>query len=94
VLALVAAALARGVELKWFGAEAPQGFTSRYAHWRYADPQPLPNSDRILSGLIDMRVPLTFTPADAAQIARILADEVARIGAAKVLEPVVAPLLQ
>ena len=94
VLALVAAALARGVELKWFGAEAPQGFTSRYAHWRYAAPVPLPNSDRILAGLIDMRVPLTFTPEDAAQIARILAEEVARVGQARVVEPVAAPLVQ
>lgn len=29
---------ARGVELKWFGAGTPQGFTSTYADWRYADP--------------------------------------------------------
>lgn len=76
VAALVAAAAARGVELKWFGAADPLGFTSRYAHWRYAAPTPLPQTDRILAGLIDMRLPLTFTPADVALIARIIAEEV------------------
>ena len=82
VAALVAACAARGVELKWFGAEEPLGFTSRYAHWRYAGPEPLPQSDRILAGLIDMRLPLTFTPEDVALIARIIADEVPKAQAA------------
>ncbi|RDC71939.1 aminotransferase [Rhodovulum sp. 12E13] len=76
--ALLGACAARGVELKWFGAEAPHGFTSRYAHWAYADPQPLPQTDRILAGLIDFRLPLTFSLADCAQIARILRQEVTR----------------
>jgi len=78
VAALVAALAARGVELKWFGAAEPQGFTSHYGHWRYADPVPLPRTDRVLAGLIDMRLPLTFTPSDVALIARIIAEEVPR----------------
>ena len=78
VAAFVAAAAARGVELKWFGAADPLGFTSRYAHWRYAAPEVLPQTDRILAGLIDLRLPLTFIPDDAAQIARIIRDEVAK----------------
>jgi len=78
VAALVAACGARGVELKWFGAEAPHGFTSRYAHWAYAEPETLPRTDRLLAGLIDMRLPLTFSLEDCAQIARILREEVAR----------------
>ena len=77
VAAFVAAAAARGVELKWFGAADPLGFTSRYAHWRYAAPEVLPQTDRILAGLIDLRLPLTFIPDDAAQIARIIAQELA-----------------
>ncbi|MES2968477.1 MAG: aminotransferase class I/II-fold pyridoxal phosphate-dependent enzyme [Pseudomonadota bacterium] len=76
IRAVIARCGARGVELKWFGAPDPVAFTSRYAHWRYADPQPLPQTDRILAGLIDMRLPLTFTPQDAAQIARIIRAEV------------------
>jgi dTDP-4-amino-4,6-dideoxygalactose transaminase len=76
VAAFVAACTARGVELKWFGAENPVAFTSRYAHWRYANPVPLPQTDRVLAGLIDMRLPLTFTPEDVALIARIIRAEV------------------
>ena len=77
VAALVERCAARGVELKWFGAEAPHGFTSRYVHWRYAAPEPLPQTDRVLAGLIDMRLPLTFGMEDCATLARILREEVA-----------------
>jgi len=77
--ALLARAAARGVELKWFGAPDPQAFTSRYDSWRYADPQPLPRTDRVLAGLIDMRLPLTFSLDDCAQIARILRAEVSAL---------------
>jgi dTDP-4-amino-4,6-dideoxygalactose transaminase len=73
---LVARCLARGVELKWFGAAEPKAFTSRYDHWRYAPVQSLPRTDRILAGLIDMRLPLTFSTGDAALIAGIIGAEV------------------
>jgi dTDP-4-amino-4,6-dideoxygalactose transaminase len=91
VAGFVAGAAARGVELKWFGAADPQGFTSRYAHWRYADPTPLPQTDRVLAGLIDMRLPLTFAPGDVDQIARIIRAEVGLAATAKALAPVAAP---
>ncbi|WP_439156208.1 DegT/DnrJ/EryC1/StrS family aminotransferase [Yoonia sp.] len=67
---------ARGVELKWFGGAEPVGFTSRYDSWRYAPSEPLPASDRVLAGIIDMRLPLTFSLDDCALIARIIRDEV------------------
>jgi dTDP-4-amino-4,6-dideoxygalactose transaminase len=67
---------ARGVELKWFGAEEPVAFTSRYDSWQYAPPQRLPRTDAILAGLMDMRLPLTFSTDDAALIASIIRDEV------------------
>ncbi|RBO54382.1 aminotransferase [Rhodovulum sp. BSW8] len=76
--ALVARCAARGVELKWFGAAQPQGFTSRYAHWDYAAPEPLPRTDRVLAGLIDLRLPLTFTPEDCRVIAEVLDEEIRR----------------
>lgn len=76
IRALIARCAARGVELKWFGAPEPVAFTSRYEHWRYASPTPLPATDRVLAGLIDMRVPLTFSPEDCALIARIIKSEV------------------
>ncbi len=76
IRALIARCAARGVELKWFGAPEPVAFTSRYEHWRYAAPVPLPQTDKVLAGLIDMRLPLTFSPEDAALIGRIIRAEV------------------
>ena len=76
IRALIARCAGRGVELKWFGAAEPVAFTSRYDHWRYAAPTPLSATDRVLAGLIDMRVPLTFAPEDCALIARIIKGEV------------------
>ena len=94
VRVFLAGAVARGVELKWFGAEDPVAFTSRYPHWRYAGAQSCPATDRILRGLVDMRLPLTFTPVDAALIARILRDEALRAGQAEITGPVAAPEVQ
>ncbi|NDV01653.1 DegT/DnrJ/EryC1/StrS family aminotransferase [Pseudoroseicyclus tamaricis] len=73
---LVARCAARGVELKWFGAEEAVGFTSRYVHWGYAAPPQLPKTDAALSGLVDLRLPLTFSREDVATIARIIRAEV------------------
>ena len=92
VAALIARCAARGVELKWFGAPDPVAFTSRYDHWHYADPQPLPQTDAVLAGLIDMRLPLTFTPADAAQIARIIRSEVQSVGQGEIAPVAALPL--
>ncbi|MFB9150573.1 DegT/DnrJ/EryC1/StrS family aminotransferase [Roseovarius ramblicola] len=74
---------ARGVELKWFGGAEPAGFTSRYDSWRYAPSAPMPATDRILRGLLDMRLPLTFSLADCAQIARIIRAEVGAVWQAR-----------
>ena len=71
----------RGVELKWFGGAEPTGFTSRYDSWRYAPSTPMPKSDRVLRGVVDMRLPLTFSEADCALIARIIAQEVRAVAA-------------
>lgn len=70
---------ARGVELKWFGGAEPTGFTSRYDSWRYAQSAPMPASDRILAGIIDMRLPLTFSLKDCAQIAGIIRAQVSAV---------------
>lgn len=70
---------ARGVELKWFGGDEPVGFTSTYRSWRYADAPVMPESDRVLAGIVDMRVPLTFSVEDCALIARIIRAEVSAV---------------
>ena len=77
VQGVIAGCAGRGVELKWFGGAEPHGFTSRYDSWRYAPVPELPRTDRVLAGLLDMRLPLTFSVEDCALIARIIAEEVA-----------------
>ena len=94
VAAFVTRSAARGVELKWFGAADPVAFTSRYSHWRYAAPEPLPQTDRVLAGLIDMRLPLTFTPQDVALIARIIRAEVLAVAQAELPAAVDLPQTQ
>ena len=69
----------RGVELKWFGAPEPVAFTSRYDSWRYVDTRPMPETDRILAGILDIRVPLTFSIEDCDLIARIIRAEVGAV---------------
>jgi len=78
--ALMAQCLARGVELKWFGSRDPVAFTSRYTSWKYAPEQRLAHTDRVLDGLMDMRLPLTFSLEDCAVIAAIISDEVRNMG--------------
>lgn len=68
-MALIAAAAARGVELKWFGAAEPAGFTSTHTSWRYIARHELPQSERVLATLFDMRIPLTFSLDDCDLIA-------------------------
>ncbi|MCH9748983.1 MAG: DegT/DnrJ/EryC1/StrS family aminotransferase [Alphaproteobacteria bacterium] len=69
----------RGVELKWFGAPEPVAFTSRYDSWHYAPSKRMNASDRILAGIVDMRVPLTFSLEDCAVISRIIRAEVSAV---------------
>ena len=67
----------RGVELKWFGADAPAAFTSRYDSWAYLGDIPhLPATHAALDKTIDMRIPLTFNGDDCDIISSIIIDEV------------------
>ena len=63
----------RGLHIKWFGREAPQGFTSNYTHWRYVrHAQQVPASLPLMAGLCDMRIPLSLTDGECALIGRIV----------------------
>ena len=73
----------RGVELKWFGNAEPIAFTSRYDSWQYFPSDKLPRTDRVLAGLVDMRLPLTFSLADCDLISRIIREEVSILYQAK-----------
>jgi len=72
--AMVAAAARRGVELKWFGAADPRGFTSAHSSWRYVDAQALPATDRIMATLFDMRLPLTFSVEDCQFLGELIVE--------------------
>ena len=64
---------ALGVHVKWFGADEPVGFTSVWTHWRYfGEPQHLPNAERVLGGLCDLRLPLGLTESDCQRIAAVV----------------------
>ena len=78
IAAFVKLAAASGVPLKWFGTAEPHGFTSRSEHWRYADEQSLPNASETLASLIDMRIPLAMSSAEATTIVRVIADALSR----------------
>ncbi len=74
----VAAANAHGVHVKWFGTEGPVGFTSRHDHWRYIETtDAVPNADRVLHGLCDIRLPLWLTDEDCETIAAVLREAMA-----------------
>jgi dTDP-4-amino-4,6-dideoxygalactose transaminase len=69
----------RGVELKWFGSGDPQGFTSRFDSWRYlGQPPTLPQTMKILTNTLDMRLPLTFNTDDIAVITNIIRSELGK----------------
>lgn len=78
-LRLLSSAQERGVELKWFGRPEPQGFTSAHRSWGYVAPHHLPQTDRILSTLFDMRLPLTLSLEDCTLIGEIVADVVNKV---------------
>ncbi|MFK7730920.1 MAG: DegT/DnrJ/EryC1/StrS family aminotransferase [Pseudomonadales bacterium] len=78
---LVANCSARGVELKWFGRDEPQGYTSRMDSWRYLEDLPdLPNTQRVLAHMLDIRLPLTFDESDCKVLAAIIKDAYQSMG--------------
>ena len=72
---VLAACAERGLHIKWFGADEPVGFTSVWAHWRYfGEPQSLPQAERVLGGLCDLRLPLALSQADCTAIGAVVRD--------------------
>lgn len=72
----LAACRARGVYLKWFGADQAEGYTSAPRHWGFMrDASTPPRTASVLAQLCDMRIPLSL-PAEACEdIAAIVAAE-------------------
>ncbi|AQS48026.1 aminotransferase [Thioclava nitratireducens] len=78
---LIARLAEAGVEVKWFGADQPRGFTSDHRSWRYVAAQELPQTDAVLASLFDMRLPLTFSIEDCAHLAGHIVDAVESVRA-------------
>lgn len=73
IAGFIAACAALGLHVKWFGADAPAGFTSVWAHWQFiGEAQQLHNAGRVLGGLCDLRLPLTLSRDDCQSIADTL----------------------
>ena len=69
----------RGLEIKWFGADEPYAFTSRFDSWTYLDDIPqLPKTREVLATTCDLRIPLTFSKNDCQEIAAIIGEECER----------------
>lgn len=80
ILSFLAGCDARGLHIKWFGRNEPQGFTSNYTHWHYLrHTQNLPNSLSLMAGLCDMRIALSMTKEDCALVGRIVRAALAGI---------------
>ncbi|MGI1677788.1 MAG: DegT/DnrJ/EryC1/StrS aminotransferase family protein [Cellvibrionaceae bacterium] len=63
----------QGIHLKWFGADNPKGFTSRPEHWSYMqNPTQIPQTEKILSRLFDLRLPLNFTDQECYFLGSVL----------------------
>jgi len=73
VEAFIAECGRRGVEIKWFGWDEPNGFTSSFEHWEYIREMPqLPVTRRVLDFMCDFRIPLTFSIEDCETIADVI----------------------
>jgi dTDP-4-amino-4,6-dideoxygalactose transaminase len=79
----LALAAARGLPIKWFGAEKQAGFTSAPRHWLYAGEQgALAPTHAVLATLCDIRTPVSLTDDECDLIARIVREALETIVAA------------
>lgn len=81
IAAFIDACAAQGLHIKWFGADSPAGFTSVWQHWHYlGQPQTLPNAERVLAGLCDLRLPLMLTREDCVAMGGVVRGAMGRVG--------------
>ncbi|MBL8588618.1 MAG: DegT/DnrJ/EryC1/StrS family aminotransferase [Methylobacteriaceae bacterium] len=82
--AFLALAKARGLPIKWFGANQQVGFTSAPRHWRYAGDQgALARTHDVLAGLCDIRTPVALTDEECDLVAAIVRESIEAIAAGK-----------
>ncbi|MCX7323013.1 MAG: aminotransferase class I/II-fold pyridoxal phosphate-dependent enzyme [Hyphomicrobiales bacterium] len=77
IAAFLARTKARGVPIKWFGADSQVGFTSAPRHWRYAGEQgDLTQTHQVLAGLFDIRTPVSMTDDECDLAAEIVREAI------------------
>jgi dTDP-4-amino-4,6-dideoxygalactose transaminase len=82
--AFLAAAKARGLPVKWFGAQEQVGFTSAPRHWLYTGAQgALDQTHSVLETLCDIRTPVTLEDEECDLIAEIVRDALEMVVAAR-----------
>ncbi len=65
----------RNIPLKWYGRYEPEDYTSRYDSWRYlGNTRRVPNTEKVLASLCDLRIPLTFDEEDCREIVRLVGE--------------------
>lgn len=70
----------KGVDIKWFGAGEPHGFTSSYDSWQYWQDLPdLPATRQVLATTLDLRLPLTFDVGDIDTIVEVIGEGIMQI---------------
>lgn len=75
----VQAVRARGLMVKWFGIDRPEGYTSSPAHWAGVEADSVPRACAIQQTLCDIRLPLGLSAQDCDQIAALLLDTVRKV---------------
>jgi dTDP-4-amino-4,6-dideoxygalactose transaminase len=82
--AFLAGCAARGLQVKWFGADRQRGFTSAPRHWRYAGRQgAMDQTHAVLAGLCDIRTPLSLTDQDCDLVAAIVREAIETVVSAR-----------
>jgi dTDP-4-amino-4,6-dideoxygalactose transaminase len=72
IIAALATAESLGLNIKWFGDSQPRGFTSNYHHWNYLSKQEMENTDAVMKGLLDIRLPSHLNEQQCKDILAIL----------------------
>lgn len=69
----LAEASSLGLEIKWFGRRDAKGFTSTHHHWEHISKQHLAQTNLLLEGLMDIRLPSTLSDSECDHIVDIVA---------------------
>ena len=72
---VIAKAFELGLKIKWFGSPHADGFTSNSTHWEYLSEFPVISPH--LTGLCDIRLPVTLSNEECTHIVQIMGNSLA-----------------